>query len=452
MAPHSEQDLDNVHANVLRVLREVGLKVEHEALLDALRGIGAEIDLSAQVARFAPNEVEALLAEVSGASDRTTPPQLSVRASLYEGQYLDPETDRPEPMDMQRACAYFALASVLPHVNGTMITGWPMAPRPELEPLLERFYCWKLGAAPSGILYPATSAEHLLELYQAYADLKGASVEEVFRGGVFMQSPLRFSREEASQFAWWWSRGFKVDIAHMTTAGLTAPVTPAGLVTVHLAEAIAIGFIMKACYGKPEMPGAAMLAPLDMRSQQRPYGRPDMTAANLLYARMADRYGLRCFLHSGLTDAARPSCEAGTQKAMSSIAALMAGADAMIDAGLLGGDRIFSPIQMILDNEFAGALKHMLRPSDCSDAAIGFDAMAEAAHEELFTGLAHTAERFREAIWEPAVWTRDAPGAQAELTLDIDRAREQYPSLMAHAETPALLSEEEEQVLQGVIG
>ena len=70
------------------------------------------------------------------------------------------------------------------------MTGWPWSPEPALEPLLERFYAWKLGVALSGILYPAGSAEHLLDLYRAFADIKGTSVEAEFQGGVFMQSPL----------------------------------------------------------------------------------------------------------------------------------------------------------------------------------------------------------------------------------------------------------------------
>jgi len=441
------KDLENIHTNVLRVLREVGLKVENAKLLDVLAAIGAEID--GQVARFPSGMVEELLA---AAREETScePPRLTVRASVFAGRYLDPATRELTPMDTDRTEAYWGLARALPNVNAMLITGWPWSPQPELEPLLERFYCWKLGAGPSGILYPAESAEHLLDLYQAYAELKDTTVEDAFVGGVFMQSPLRFSREEADQFEWWWSRGYRVGIAHMTTAGLTGPVTPAGLVTVHLAEAIAIGLIRKACYGEDEVSAHAMLAPMDVRSLGRPYGRPEMTAANLLFAAMARRYGLRCFLHSGLTDAPRPSCEAGYQKAMSSIAALMAGADGMLEAGLLAGDTVFSPIQMILDNEFAGAMERMLSASDCSDDAIGFEAIVEAGHGGLYTGLEHTVERFRDELWEPSVWTRE-PAGEGTPALDVDRARERYEELRADLEPPALLSPEEEGALLKVI-
>ena len=446
--PH--KDLANIHANLLRVLREIGLKVENARLLDALDGIGAEIDSSAQIARFPSPVVEELLAEARVAE--RPPPAVDARASIYVGKYRDPHSGELKPMDTPTAAAYFDLARALPNVTSCFVTGWPWADKPELEPLLERFHAWKLGVGASGILYPAESAEPLLDLLQAFAQLRGVPVQGVFAGGVFMQSPLRFPAEEAAQFEWWWSRGFKPGISHMTTGGLTGPVTPAGLVTVHLAEMIAIGLVYKACYGTASLDGSAMLAPVDMRTFMRPYGRPDMSVANLLFARMAEHYGISCFLHSGLTDAYLPSTEAGYQKAMSLMAALSTGSNALLEAGLLCGDRIYSPIQMILDNEFAGALRHMMRVPDCSDEAIGFDAMVEAGHEDLFTPLEHTVQHFREETWEPALWTREPLEACAELTTDEQRARDRYDELMATATHEEFLSPEEEEALLEVIG
>jgi len=394
--------------------------------------------------------VEELLA--AARQDERPPPHFDVRASVYVGKYLDPHTNDLKPMDTPTAASYFDLARALPNVNTCFVTGWPWSDRPELEPLLERFHAWKLGVVASGILYPSGSAEHLLDLFNAFAQLRGVPVQEVFAGGVFMQSPLRFTAEEAAQFVWWWSRGFKPGIAHMTTGGLTGPVTPAGLVAMHLAEMIAIGLVYKACYGTAGLDGTAMLAPVDMRTFMRPYGRPDMSVANLLFARMAEHYGLSCFLHSGLTDAYLPSTETGYQKAMSTMAALSSGSSAMLEAGLLCGDRIYSPIQMILDNEFAGALQHMRRVPDCSDEAIGFDAMAEAGHEGLYTPLEHTVEHFREETWEPSLWTREPLEACPALTTDVDRARAKHEELMAGVKHEEFLTAAEEGALLEVIG
>ena len=261
------------------------------------------------------------------------------------------------------------------------------------------------------------------------------------------------SAEEAEQFVWWWSRGFNVGIAHMTTAGLTGPVTPAGVVAVHLAEAIAIGLLRKACYSTTSLSLTAMLAPVDMRTLMRPYGRPEMATANLLFAEMAKYYGLACFLHSGASDAKRPSHESGAQKVITTLSALLTGADAMIDAGLLAADSIYSPIQMIVDDELAGALQQFLRPYDCSDEAIGFEAIAEAGHGGLYTGLPHTVEHFREELWEPSIWAREPLEAwiARDGKIDVERALVRYDALMAEAPALNFLTPEEERALREVI-
>jgi len=453
MQQPSTEALKNIHRNVLRVLGEVGVQFEHPALLDALAGVGAEIDRTTQTARFPAAAVDAFLAACPRVDWETRRQRLLVRASVYAGKHLDPHTNQYGPLTPQAIERYLRLAHALPHINATFITGCPWGPNSELEPLYERFYCWKFGAEPSGILYPQPAAPQLLELYQAYAQLKGRPVKEVFQGGVFMQSPLRLSAEEAAQFVWWWSRGFRVGIAHMTTAGLTAPVTPAGVVVVHLAEAIALGFLHRACYGETALNLLAMLAPVDMRSTTRPYGRPEMATANLLFARMARFYGAGCFLHSGLADANLPSNESGAQKAVCTLSALLAGADAMIDAGSLAMCDGHSPIQMILDDELAGVLQSFLRPYDCSDAAIGFDSIAEAGPGGLFIAQEHTVERYREELWEPAQWNRIPLEAwlAGPRKLDADLARDRYDTIMAQQPPLNFLNETEEQTLLNII-
>ncbi len=449
----TKSDIDNIHRNMLRVLEDVGVKVENDVLLDALAGIGARVDRQQQLVRFPNPLVEAFLQECPKVVWEQRTPRLLVRASLYHGRQLDPHTGALTDMTAEAVERYLRLARALPHINASLITGCPWNPHAEREPLYERFYCWKYGAEPSAILYPLEQAPRLLELYQAYAQLKGKAVTEVFSGGVYLLSPLRFSAEEAAQFVWWWSRGFTVYISHMSTAGLSAPVTPAGSVTLHLAEAIAIALIHKACYHQSRLGLTALLGPMDMRTMRRPYGRPEMATANLLFAEMARYYGLSCFLQSGVSDAPCPSYESGAQKAISTLSALQAGADAMIDAGLLNGDCVYSPIQMILDNELAGVLGRFLRPYDCSDEAIGFDAIAEAGPGGLFTGLKHTAERFRDELWEPTVWTRDPSERPSEGTAneDVARALAVYEAIMAEAAPLNMLTAQEECVLMEVI-
>lgn len=449
----SRSNLENIHRHVLRILEEIGIEVGHDKLLEVLAASGAKIDKAVRRARFPRQLVEAFIAECPKYDPAHCPPRLVTRASFFWGKYEDPDTGQLGPINERRIREYFTLAKSLPNVNGCFMTGCPWAPKPEESPLYERFYCWKYGVQPSGILYPLDMAPRLKALYEAYMALKGRTLPEVFQGSIFLMSPLRLSAEEAAQFVWWWEQGCWVEIAHMTTAGLSAPVTPAGLAAMNIAEEIALSLLRKACYGRVALFLNAMVACVDMRTLTRPGGRPEMAIGNRIIAAMAGFYGVDAFLQSGLTDAKRSSCEAGAQKAMTTLAALFTGAQTLLETGLLSLDEVFSPIQMILDHELAGALHRFLLPIDCSDEAIGFAAMAEAGPGGVFTGLPHTGAHYREAIWEPGVWSRNMLGAweQDGRLIDIDYARRMYHAIMDNERSIEELTPVEQETLLAVI-
>ncbi len=445
--------LDTVERQVFRVLSEIGVEFFHAKLLAALDGIGAQVEPGAHRVRFPAPLVERFLAACPKVDWAERTPTLHVGAAVYLGHYLDPVTDQFVPMDEGRLRQYAALARRLPEVGRCSMLGCSWAPRHELEPLYERFYCWQYGLDVGGSLYPTVAAPRLWDLYAAYATRRGRTVPEVFHGGVYLISPLRLGREEAAQFVWWWERGCRPWVGHMATGGLTAPVTVAGMVVLHLAEALALALLHWACYGEARFHVNAMAAAADMRSLLRPYGRPEAVAASRVLVALARRWGVGCFAQSGLTDAKRPSGEAGAQKAISATAALCDGADAMIAAGLLSVDEVFSPVQMVLDAELASALRHWLRPVDLSEAAIGFDAIAAAGPGGGFVDQEHTAQHFRQELWQPRLWSRtllsqwQAQGAK----LDVDVARARCLELLAEPLPPPLLAPDEERELRAIM-
>ena len=115
---------------------------------------------------------------------------------------------------------------------------------------------------------------------------------------------------------------------------------------------------------------------MDMRTAIRPYGRPEMAITNVMTAQLARHLGASFAGHGGLSDAKRPSVEAGAQKALTAIPTLLAGGHLWLDAGLLAIDEVCSPIQMVLDNEFISVLKHLVRPFAVDEEAVGLDTIS----------------------------------------------------------------------------
>ncbi|MCX7599360.1 MAG: trimethylamine methyltransferase family protein, partial [Armatimonadetes bacterium] len=222
---------EQIHGNILRILAEVGLEVGSERMLEVLGDFGAEIDLGSRRAKFPVSLVEDFLARCPKIDWSQRRPRLDIRCSTYFSRFHVPGTNDFEPLTEANTADLFRTAKALPVVDGCMMTGCSWNTSRKVEPLWERFYMWKFGAGQCGILYPTEANPALEDLYQTYAGLRGKRLQEVFGGGIYMQSPLRLGAEEAEQFLYWWERGCWVGIGHMTTAGTTAPVTLAGLVT-----------------------------------------------------------------------------------------------------------------------------------------------------------------------------------------------------------------------------
>ncbi|MCX7599289.1 MAG: trimethylamine methyltransferase family protein, partial [Armatimonadetes bacterium] len=267
------------------------------------------------------------------------------------------------------------------------------------------------------------------------------------------QSPLRLGAEEAEQFLYWWERGCWVGIGHMTTAGTTAPVTLAGLVTQTLAENLALALLQSAFYGDVWWSPGMLAGVADMRTLVRPYGAPENALANMMGASMARFYGLPFFGHSGCTDAKLPSAEAAAHKAMTILPTLLAGGDAFLDAGLLSSDEVVSPIQLILDAELGSALRHMLGDFEVSEESIGFEAIRDVAPEGLFISHEHTLRWFRRELWEPQIWSREMLPSweNSGRKTDVDRALDLYREISATRPLPQCLTEDEERALLEVI-
>ena len=276
---------------------------------------------------------------------------------------------------------------------------------------------------------------------------------DYFTGAVYLTTTLTLAAGEAEHFVYFAERGFRVGIGHMTSAGGSAPVTLAGAVALHLAETVFINIIRRAFYGGREFPIGCTVAPLDMRTLIYPYGRPERQLANAMMADMAKQYGTAFHAHAGHAEAKRPSAEAGAQRALTSIPTLMCGGRTQVAAGLLSTDQVFSPIQMIIDNEFIGALKRFSRGCVVSEDTLAVDVIREVGPGNLFIDHQHTVDHFRTEHWEPDLWSRemfDAWMAQGART-DVDKARERYHEIVALPDQPFGFSEETDRELRGIM-
>ena len=422
----SADEVNCIHRNALRILAEVGMEVQNQELLRDLPAIGLEVDLQTERVRFPAGVVERFLAESEKKDWASAVPRVNASAGLYHGRFHDPELGELVEWTEERVAYYFALARSLEHVGGASMLGSRISDPPELEPLYERYYCWKNGAEEGSSIYTDELCPYIHEVYKARAASTGKPIEDVFRGTVYLIPALKLGRHEAYQVQYFRERGLRVGIGDMYGLGANAPVTLAGGVALNLAEQLALRILDWAWFGVRRLAIGGSLSVIDLRTMIYPYGRPEMAIANLMLAQMARFYGASYSGHAALSDAKLPSVEAGYQKALTGIPTLLACGSLWMDAGLLSIDEVCSPVQLVLDNEFLSALKRFTVEFEVSDESIGFETILEAGPGGQYLDKDHTVRYMRRELWQPKLWSREmlASWLDGPRKLDVDRARE----------------------------
>jgi len=431
IAGHSYQvlttpEIELIHQSALRILSEMGMEIQNQQLLKDLTDFGLQVDFDQQRVRFPAKTVTQFLYEVDKYDWEHHIPQVSANAGLYHGLFHDPASGQLLPWTEKRMAYYFALARELEHIDGASMLGSRIPGPPNLEPLYERYYCWKHGASEGSSIYLDEICPYLYELYQIRADSKSVPIQEVFEGTVYLVPPMKLGRHEAYQVQYFRERGLRVGIGDMFALGGTAPVTYASAVTLNWAEQLALRILEWAWFGVKRLHLGTSIAAMDMKTMIYPFGRPAMAIAAVISAQIARHFGASFSGHGGLSDSKLPSVESGAQKAYTAVPTLMAGGSFWMDAGLLSIDEVYSPIQMILDNEFLSALKQFTKTFEVSEESISLETIFEAGPGGGFIDKVHTARHFRAELWQPKIWSRTmlGPWRDAGSKLDVDLARE----------------------------
>ncbi|MBN1810038.1 MAG: trimethylamine methyltransferase family protein [Planctomycetes bacterium] len=429
----NDQEIRMIHGAALRILSETGISVENESLLQKLADVGAKVDRETTTVCFAPEFIERFIDESNKFDWENVEPSVSSGADVFQGYYLDPDTDEYLPWTGKRLADYSKLARYLDNVGHAAMLGCPIEGIDRrIIPLVQRYYCWKLGMAAGGSIWDTRLCPFILEMCEEMGRETGKDARDYFTGMVFFTSALKLPRSEAEQFVFFAERGLPVSLCSMTSAGGTAPVTLAGAVAEHLAEVLAARVIHRTYYGGRELHISSTIAPYDMRTLMYAYGRPERQIVNLIMSDMARYYKAEFHGHGGHTDAKKPSAEAGAQRALTTIPTLMACGRTYVGAGKLSMDEIGSPVQMVIDNEYVGALKRFARGCDITEETLAVDVVNEVGPGKLFIDHEHTARHFRGELWEPKIWAREmfagwmASGART----DVDKARDEYHEIM----------------------
>jgi len=450
------EQVKTIHRNALRVLAEIGVRVEHEEVRSRLAALGGQCDSATGRVRFSPRIVEHFISAKRKTGLETTSPAIRVTCGVYQSYYLDPATDEILPFDEERLAKYLMLAHSLSLIELPHLLGMPYLPQgipAEYLPLAEKLFAWKHGVRPSGSVQLTGLCPPLLEMFTCHAERSGRRLEEVFTAEGFLVSPLKLARPECEQLMFFFKHGLRMRIGHQPSQGGTAPISLAGSIVLALAEQIFIFLLYRSFWDDAVFSVGGSVMTMDMRNAVACYGRPEQQRINVAFADIARFYGCPCGGHTGLSDAKRPSFEAGAQKAVGALITALATGCGTIEAGLLATDEICSPIQMILDHDLARSLRALLAQPEVNEAECAFREILAAGIGGNFLGTDFTFERFRKDLYQPQTWSWQMVSGWQESgkKMDVDMARDIFMHFESRFTPGSQISLDEERKLRDII-
>jgi trimethylamine--corrinoid protein Co-methyltransferase len=246
-------------------------------------------------------------------------------------------------------------------------------------------------------------------------------------------SPLQMSQIQLEGMLVCAEYGQPVTMAPEGIAGLSAPVTLAGLLVQENANILA-HIVLAQLFrpGTPVLYGTVSTI-ANMRNGTVALGAVEtglITAASVQLARF---YGLPCRSVGSTTESKREDYQAGFERFATLIPAVLGGVDYITCAGTLDSSMLESDALLVLDDEVCGAALRMARGIEVNETTLAMDVIRRVGFSGSYITDKHTTKNFRAEHFIPQLMVREPYEAweNAGAKSALDNAREKARQLLA---------------------
>jgi trimethylamine--corrinoid protein Co-methyltransferase len=250
--------------------------------------------------------------------------------------------------------------------------------------------------------------------------------------------PLNWSAFGAQNLVELARAGVPAEIVSMPIAGGAAPVTLAGSITQHAAEALAgITIHQLSQAGAPIVWGGAP-AILDMRTGAAPMGAIETAMLNMGCAEVGKFLGLPSHGYLVASDSKVVDLQSGAESARSAVLGALTGINMISGAGMLDSLATFSIEKLVLDAEAIASAQRLLRGIGTNYDSFATAAFAQTGHSGEFLKLRETRSLFRQEQQLPSSVVDRAARQDGEQPDALARAAERVEELVGQYQKPTL--------------
>jgi trimethylamine---corrinoid protein Co-methyltransferase len=410
----TEDQIEAIHQTSLQILSEIGMDFLNPEARRLLAEAGARVDPDSERVRFDPDFIEEKIA--------TAPSEFTLHAR-------NPERN----LRMGGDSVAFTAVSSPPNVSDEA-GGRRVGNRKDFQNLIRlgqtinTVHMW--GGYPVEPVDIHASVRHLDALFDlltlsdrvihayslgAQRNLDAIEMIKIARqvddevlerepslvSVINASSPLRYDTPMLQGIIEFSSRNQVIIITPFTLAGAMAPVTVAGALAQHNAEALAgIAFTQVVRPGAPVIYGG-FTSNVDMQSGAPAFGTPEFMQTAMITGQLTRRYGIP-YRSSGVNAANALDAQAAYESVFSLWGAVMGGAHMVLHAvGWLEGGLRASFEKMILDADLCAMVQRFMDPIDFGEGGLALDAVRDVGPGGHYFGTPHTLERFRDAFYKP---------------------------------------------------
>ncbi len=449
----SEEGVLAITETAFRILEEIGMDFLHPEALEILKNAGAEVESGAERVRFDRGLVrEAIaMAPTSFEIHARNPDRNLVMGgrrinftSVASAPNASDLSAGRRPGNQQDYRNFLRLGQMLNIVH--LFGGYPVEPV-DLPPATRHLDCIRDFITFSDKVYHAYSLgrTRILDALEMTRIAQGLTEEALAERTCLFSiintsSPLRLDGPMIEGLIELSRRNQLVVITPFTLSGAMSPATIAGALAQQHAEAMAgIAFTQIVRPGAPVMYGG-FTSNVDMKSGAPAFGTPEYTRAALAGGQLARSLGVP-YRSSNANAANAVDGQAAYESQMSLWGAVMGHANmVMHGAGWLEGGLVASFEKFLLDAEMLQMMAETLVPLELSEAALGFEAVAEVGPGGHFFGAAHTLERYEKAFYAPILsdWRNFESWEEAGAQTVTERAHALYRQLLETYEAPPI--------------
>jgi len=428
-----KQQVEKVHEYALRLLEEVGCRVECEEALDILGNTGCDITDSDRVKiprRLVYEALEAAPEEIE-VFNRNSESTLHLREwQCYYGTGSDCVTTMDLDDGSRRVCRKEDVARLarfcdsLPNIDFVMSFGIAND-SPERSNFVHQYEAMLLNTEK-----PVIVTGHGKNDMKTIIDMAAVAV-----GGIEILkkkpplilytepiSPLIHTEMGVSKGLVCCEYGIPFIYIGSPFMGATAPATIEGILVQGVAESLSgLVIFQKKQEGAKFIFGGDATS-MDMHTMIFTYGSPELNILNACFADMAHYYHLPFFCIAGSTDSKTIDAQAGLEYALSIYEATLNGCNIIHDCGYLESGLTSSFDSVLFADEIIGMIKFMLKDLHFDDETVPLDVMGSVGPGGNFLTEEHTAAHFKKSFWFPRCINRETyDGWQKEGSKDLGR-------------------------------